>query len=252
MSQPGKSEVQLTTDTGTPTGAPGTESGTPAAGGETQVGQFGGFNSVEELVAAHEALKNSQVAPKTDETKGGPPKIDDGDAVSDALKTAGLNQDTFTQEFAESGTLSEDSFKSLESKGFSREMVNVYLEGLRAQQSAYNAAVFAPAGGEAQYGELLKWAGTNLNAEEKRAFNEAVGSGDAARAALAVQGLSARRGTPGGKLINGKTASNADAGPKPFKSLTEVSEAKRDPRYRRDPAFRQEVSERLRVSNVLQ
>ncbi|WP_251275208.1 capsid assembly protein, partial [Enterobacter hormaechei] len=88
---------------------------------------------------------------------------------------------------------------------------------------------------------------TNLSAEQKRAFNEAVQSGDAGRAALAVQGLVALRGG-NGRLLNGKTAANADAGPKPFQSQAQVVEAMRDVRYHRDPAYRAEVSARLAVS----
>jgi len=125
--------------------------------------------------------------------------------------------------------------------------VDVYVDGLRARVQTYENAVYSPAGGKAGYDGLVQWAKTNLSAEQKRAFNEAVQSGDAGRAALAVQGLVALRGG-NGRLLNGKTASNADAGPKPFQSQAQVVEAMRDVRYHRDPAYRAEVSARLAVS----
>src|SRR5690606_12358045 len=98
------------------------------------------------------------------------------------------------------------------------------------------------------YDDLVAWAAAgNVTEEEKAAFNEAVASGDPARAALAVQGLSAKRG---GKpsMLNGKTSGSAQ-GVKPFQSFQQVVDAKRDPRYRNDPAYRTEVAERLRVSS---
>jgi len=250
MSQPGKSEMLLNT------GAGNEGDNSTNTNDEGAQNQFGGFATVEELVAAYEAAKTTPKgdegdAGKTDEGAGKKPgTIDDDAAVADALKGAGLDQDVYTREFEETGTLSEDSFKQLEKAGYSKQTVDVYLDGLRARQAAYSAAVFAPAGGEKGYGELLAWAKTGLNAEEKRIFNEAVSSGDSALAAMAVRDAMAKRGTKA-TLLNGKTQKTQDAGPQPFLSQRQVTEAMSDIRYKRDPAFRKEVAERLRVSNNL-
>lgn len=249
MSQPGKSEMLL--NTGGAVEGDGTETTNNNNEQATQ-GQFGGFNSVEELVAAYEAAKT---APKGDEGDGSdegegtgkPGTITDDEAVSDALKGAGLDQDVYTREFEETGTLSEDSFKQLESAGYSKQTVDVYLDGLRARQAAYSAKVFAPAGGEKGYNELLSWAKSGLNDEEKRIFNEAVASGDAALAAMAVRDAVSKRGTKG-VLLNGKQQQNINAGPQPFQSQRQITDAMRDPRYKRDPAYRAEIAARLRVT----
>lgn len=250
MSQPGKSEMLLNTGGGNEGDGTNTE-----ATGTQEQNQYGGFASLEELVAAYQSTQNASKEVegdgKGDEGAGKKPgTIADDEAVSDALKGAGLDQDVYTREFEETGTLSEDSFKQLEKAGYSKQTVDVYLDGLRARQAAYSAAVFAPAGGEKGYGELLSWAKTGLTAEEKRIFNEAVSSGDAALAAMAVRDAMAKRGTKA-TLLNGKQQANLDAGPKPFQSQRQVTEAMSDIRYKRDPAYRKEVAERLRVTKFI-
>ncbi|WP_369933917.1 capsid assembly protein [Xanthomonas tesorieronis] len=224
--------------------------------------QFGGYSSVEELVAAHAALKATQVEPtgnsgltakKEEEASAG--AEDKGDesattdeAAADALKAAGLDQTVFTKEFAETGTISAESFASLEKAGFQKDLVEVYLDGLKARQATYEASIFAPAGGKDGYTKLLQWAGKNLEDADIDAFNSAVTSGDAARAKLAVAGLAAqaKQGTP--TLLTGK-AGAAD-GVKPYASRAEVQEAIRNPKYRTDPAYRDAHMARLRVSSL--
>ena len=126
----------------------------------------------------------------------------------------------------------------------------MYLDGLRSRQAAYSAAVFGPAGGEKGYNELLAWAKTGLTTEEKTAFNEAVSSGNSAMAAMAVRDAMAKRGTKA-TILNGKQQQNINAGPLPFHSQRQVTEAMSDIRYKRDPAFRKEVAERLRVTKFI-
>ncbi|CAD2254809.1 hypothetical protein QSH46_021735 [Xanthomonas arboricola pv. juglandis] len=134
---------------------------------------YGGkYKTVEELEAAYAAaatpadpagnagLKAAKEA-ATVEGEGNGGDANEA-AAADALKAAGLDQTVFTQEFAETGTISEESFKSLEKAGFPKELVGVYLDGLKARQSTYEAGIFAPAGGKDGYTKLLEWAGKNL------------------------------------------------------------------------------------------
>ena len=215
---------------------------------------YGGkCKSVEELEAAFLATQQppNETPPSDNGNADGKSGLTiDEDGASDALTRAGLSMDDFSTEFAEKGALSEDSYKKLADAGFPKDLVEVYVDGLRARTESYENAVFAAAGGKDGYPALIQWAAANLSAEQKRAFNEAVQSGDAGRAALAVQGVVALRGgNP--RLLNGKSAPNADAGVKPFRSIAEVVAAQRDPRYRRDPAYRKDVEARLRVSDSI-
>jgi hypothetical protein len=248
---PTDGNAQVTDESTTVEQAENAEGGTSAA--EERL--FGGeFKTVEELEAAYAASKTPAVAQEEDAEAAAAAAAeaaadeDKDKAVADALTSAGLDQTVFTEEFASTGTLSEDSFKSLADKGYPRELVDVYLDGLKARQANYQNAVYGPAGGESGYKEILAWAGKNLEADEIAAFNDAVTSGDAARAKLAVAGLTAQaKGTRAPSLLQGRATAG---GIEPFKSRVEVQNAMRDPRYARDPAYRNEISERLRVSEV--
>ncbi|MDO4708260.1 MAG: hypothetical protein Q4B94_00285 [Pseudomonadota bacterium] len=247
MSQPGKSETQLDT-------SPAPAQDEQQQGQAQQPTDYGGFNTLEELVAAYESAKSAAETSKAPQgTPGNIPDTEDAKANS-ALTAAGLDAAALADEFAANGALSESSLKALEDKGFSRDMVAIYLDGLRSRQEAYSAAVFKPAGGEAEYNSLIQWAAANLSEGEKKTYNEAIGSGDADRAAFAVTALVAKRGqaptSKSGVTLHGKPTANAQ-GVQPFASTHQVVQAMRDPRYRNDPAYRQEVTNRLRVSQVL-
>lgn len=233
--------------------------------------QFAGHNSVEELAAAYEALKASTAVPATSTTEegdegsegtqtgtegaeGAPPSkeipTDAEEAAKAQVAEAGLDWDGLNTEWATDGKLSDDTYAALAAKGIPRDAVDTYIAGRQAQADAYDNAVYGTAGGEKEYASLVEWAKTSLTLEEKVAFNDAVTSGDAARAKLAVEALSGRRaskrGTPPSNLMNGRSAG---AGVEPFKSQVEVTEAMRSQRYKKDPAFRAEVTERLRNSS---
>lgn len=235
--------------------------GQEAAASEVTEGQrlYGGkYATVEELEAAYAATTAATVGNDGLTAKKEDAANDEGTsdgeaaaAASDALKAAGLDQNKYTQEFATGGDLSAESYAELEAKGFSRELVDVYMDGMKSRRAAYEADVFAPAGGKEGYGKLLAWAGKNLDDASISAFNDAVTSGDRARAKLAVSGLSAQfKGTSAAPaaLLNGKSGSSASV--QPFASRDEVHTAMRDPRYRSDPAYRAQVAERLRDSTA--
>jgi hypothetical protein len=225
---------------------------------------YAGFKTVEELEAAYATL-SANGAPAADPTKltvtpdkgenaegseEGEKSKAEGDAeVKDALTAAGLKQDDFTREFTETGTLSDESKDKLEKAGFPRAMVETYLSGLRANQTAYEAQVFEPVGSREAYKELIGWAGKNLDDAEIDAFNEAINSGNAAKAKLAVAGLAQRRGSPArpGSLLTGKTGGQDAV--KPYASQAEVRSAINDPRYRSDPAYRKQHEARLMASS---
>lgn len=220
-------------------------------------GAFAGFQTAEELAAAYAALKGNP-APAND---GKPATTGDlqvqkpadgqgaeGDAaVSDALKSAGLDQAVFTQEFATTGTLSEESFKALEAKGFPKAMVDVYLDGLKGRAASYETQLYSATGGKDGYAELLTWAGSNLNDAEIDAFNAVIQSGNAEQAKLAVAGLAARKGAGKVTLLNGKTGN--PSGVQGYGSAAEARAAVNDPRYRNDPAYRKAHEARLMASS---
>lgn len=157
--------------------------------------------------------------------------------------------DSATNEFIESGELSEKSLKALEEQGLARNLVESYVAGQRALMENQVNQVKATVGGEENYNAMAEWASEHLDQSELDAFNEVVESGSINQAQMAVRGLYSQFASAGGKapnLIQGNTSGSAV---KPFNSAAQVTEAMRDPRYKNDPAYRKTVEDRLAVTS---
>lgn len=251
-----KSEISMSTDTST-----STETETTATPASETNQTYGGYASVEELVAAHEALKATSTTTETAEAEAGStetkpalevPETPSADTAQETVESKGLDWNALNGEYAEHGKLSDETYASLDKAGIPREAVDTYIRGKQAEADAYDAGVYGAAGGAEEYASLVQWAASALTADEKAAFNQAVTSGNAASAKLAVEALAARkaavRGTPPSNALKGSAA--LPAGSKPFRSQAEVTAAMNSKQYKTDPAFRAEVVERLRVSDV--
>ena len=105
-------------------------------------------------------------------------------------------------------------------------------------------------GGEAQYDKLISWAGENLKADEIKAFDALVGTGNAASIQLGVDALKAKYDNANGyegRMLSGKAAENSGD---IFKSQAQLVKAISDPRYDNDPAYRQEIVAKLDRSDI--
>ena len=105
-------------------------------------------------------------------------------------------------------------------------------------------------GGEAQYNKLVTWAGANLSEDKVKAFDDLVGTGNAAAIQLGVDALkSAYESANGyeGRMLTGKAAeTKGDV----FKSQAQLVKAMADPRYDSDPAYRADVVAKLERSDL--
>ena len=105
-------------------------------------------------------------------------------------------------------------------------------------------------GGEAEYNKLVNWASENLKAHEIKAFDNLVGTGNAAAIQLGVDALKSKYDNANGyegRMLSGKAADNyGDI----FKSQAQLVQAMSDPRYDQDPAYRQDVIAKLDRSDL--
>lgn len=164
-----------------------------------------------------------------------------------AAPSAQIDFAKYTQVIAEKGALQDSDYAELETKGFTRPVVDAYVRGIQAmQQDAFTTAHKA-AGGQEAFDSARKWASANFNDAEFAAYNEAVAKGGPSLE-LAVSGLVSRwRASVGqeGITVLGKQVGGAAAG---YGSMKEMSAAMSDPRYRTDPAYRREVEAKAAVS----
>lgn len=216
------------------------------------------FKDVEQMAAAYAELEKKQGGAETTETpaEGAPATSEEKPVetapaaeVADALKTAGLNVESFTAEIAKDGKLSDESYKALADKGYPKSVVDVYVQGLQAQASAYENTVYEAVGGADSYKELSAWAVKNVPAAELKAFNEIVEGGDAAKAAMAAAGLKSKMEAAFGRdpaLIGGNSKVTSDV----YGSWQEMQSDIRDPRYKIDPAFVKKVQDKALRSTL--
>jgi hypothetical protein len=152
-------------------------------------------------------------------------------------------------EWATSGEVSEEAIASLEAAGIPRDIFNLYIEGVKAQQSQILSSIHSFAGGEQTYTEMSRWAADNLSDAELDAYNGALDN--PALRENAVRGLHARFSSvrpSEGRLLtpNSGSAGTGDT----YSDRQELVKDTQDPRYSSDPAFRRSVQEKLQRSQA--
>ncbi len=155
-------------------------------------------------------------------------------------------------EWDERGELSAETYDSLAQSGISRDMVDMYIQGMQSQANSEESSLKNLVGGDENYSRMSEWAVNTLSNAEQEEFDEVVTSGSSSAAKLAIQGMYARYSNESGSfapLLNGTKADSPAS--QTFRSTAQVKEAMSDPRYQSDPAYRNRVAERLRHSKVM-
>ena len=156
-----------------------------------------------------------------------------------------------SEEYFETGELSEETYKSLEANGIPKEMVDMYVNGYEAVANQQQQTLMKEAGGKENYEAMSEWAATSLTDQEQEVYNNTVESGDVNAATMAIRGLYARFQSDGGtpvSLVQGDTSGTSGA--IPFSSSKEMTVAMQDPRYSYDNKYREQVSQRLSVTTA--
>jgi len=159
----------------------------------------------------------------------------------------------YQQEFAEAGELSEDSYKELEAKGISKEVVDGYIQGQQAIQEARVNKVYSTVGGKDNYQAMVEWAKESWDDSQIAVFNANVNSGDIAQVMFSVEALKAQfeaaQGSPLPKRAIAGTSQGTPKGSKGYESKQEMYKAMRNPAYGKDPSYTKMVAERVALSN---
>ena len=198
------------------------------------------------LSSGQESVANSDEATPPPQTPQ--PTIEE---AKKALSDQGLNYDKYAKEFNDTSTLSPESYKELQDKGLTTEVVDSWIAGQQAIADKMIKAVHTSVGGEDEYKNLLEWASQNLSKPDQDSFNRAVESDNPNDGLFAVKSLNAQFQIENGSspnLIQGTTGGSESGS---FDSLAQMSEAMRDPKYLSDPAFREDVSRKLESSNLM-
>ncbi len=230
---------------------------------------LGKFKSVEDLAASYKELEGKlgtvteEDQPQTEEeqTETNDTEFNAeefyGDGLASVLEEVGIDPQEISNRFTESGEINEDDYTKLGEAGFSKQVIDTYLDGLRGGATSGEDIATAQiqgikdsVGGDDNYGKMVSWAIDNLPAEEVKEFNTLTETANATAIKFAVQGLYSQYNNAMGvepNLVSGKASSS---GPTPYRSTAEVVTAMSDPRYGKDVTYTEDVQRRLGGSDV--
>ena len=193
---------------------------------------------------------------------------DYGSEMSNLFQEKGIDPYEISKHFHDNkGEITDEDYSQLEQAGFSKQLVDAYLNG-RAVESGYMNqtetetetevdisqqdvnSIQNSVGGEKQYTNIVSWAANNLPEEQVVAYDNLVASGNVEGINLALQGLKAQYddafGREGRTLQGRAPRSNEGV----FRSQAELMSAMNDPRYDTDEAYRDEVLRKLDASDL--
>ena len=237
----------------------------------------GKYKNAEELEAAYRELESKlgrqeeTTTQETTESEVGQPYQQDGavnydtveqiygEQITAQLEDAGVDPWKIAQHFeANEGNITQEMNDSLVNAGIPQDTIDVYLEGSRAQRGfgtqgeltdADVSEIHNLAGGKAAYDNLTQWAGNNLPADDVKAFDDVVATGNKSALRFAVKALNAQMEDAIGRnpdLVTGKTPSQGSK----YRSMAEVVRDMGDARYDTDPAYRADIQQKLERSNL--
>ena len=228
---------------------------------------LGKFKSVEDLAASYKELegKLGQVSEEDQATEETEEQTQEeefnaeeyyGDGLASVLEEVGIDAQDITQRFTDTGEISEDDYSKLSEAGFSKQVVDTYLDGLRGvgegdeipTQQIQN--IKDSVGGDQAYEQMADWCQQNLSEQEIKAFDKITETADAPVIQLAVEGLYSRYQNAMGVEPDLVTGRPAASGPNPYRSTAEVQAAMSDPRYGKDVTYTENVYSRLNNSDV--
>ena len=204
------------------------------------------FQNAQELAKAYGELEKQFSSRPKEEVK------EDVKIPEKATEPQANSLDKFYNEYAEKGSLSEESYQDLAKQGLDKTLVDGYIEGQKALADNHTKAIHDTVGGKERYADLMDWASKNLTEGEQTAFNNMVDGGSMDEAKLAVQGLMTKAGVTVNPNQPSLFEGTSDVTPNDaYESVSQVTDAMNDPRYEKDPAYRKKVVDKLARSTVI-
>ena len=217
-----------------------------------------GYEELQKKLGSQEEGDKPEVSESEEQTETGNASEIYGEYIGSRLDEAGVDYQGMNTRWQETGKLTEEDYTSLEGAGFTKDMVEAYLDGVqyRAAQDSRLAAKEVTAikdefGGEETYQDMVKFAQANWDQQEIEAFDNMLKTSNPHQIRIAVAGLQAsylNNAPREPKLVGGRTAR---AETSKYESAAQVVAAMNDERYATDEAYRKKVQEKLSRSNVM-
>lgn len=184
-----------------------------------------------------------------------------GEKISELFKENEIDPFKMNEHFMQNeGTLTDEMYETLNNAGLNKELVDSYLQGVRAD-AGFNTTT-APtlsdpeiqeiqsiAGGKAGYEQLMTWASENMTDADAKNFDEVIETANKAAVTFAVKALMGQYEDAVGRdsnLIQGKASKPTET----YRSMAEVVRDMGNPLYDTDEAYRDDVRRKLELSNL--
>lgn len=173
-------------------------------------------------------------------------------AAEEAVTKAGFDMVALQKEFQEHGDITPESRTKLEKAGFTKEIVDSYIEGQKAiAERILNDLQVSVAGSPEKFNEMWAWSVRGIPDSEKAAINAALATNDPNVAKLAMSAVHAKWiaavGQDPERVLHGtKTGGDADV----YTHMDEVQKDMRNPEYQTNEAYRQKVWAKMKRSNI--
>ena len=192
-----------------------------------------------------ELRKDYSGKPKDEETKVVPPVEEQKeekptDKISDGL------WDTANREFSNEGKLTDDTISKLEASGIPKNIVDGYIDGLKAKADAFTNEVYKEAGGEEEFNAIKAWAEETYTQEQL----DVITSGSNAEVLMKMKGikaefLSKNDMKPTDRIV-GKSSSSAGSA---YGSQEDYMMDVMDSRYNKDAKYTRAVKAKFSNSS---
>lgn len=197
----------------------------------------GKFKSQEDLLKAYQELEKKQSAPKEEA-----PVEQKADIKADT--EGSFSATKYEQEFVANGSLSDDSYAELASKGFSRQQVDAYIKGQQAYASSIQADIYGSVGGQEQYVDLINWASDNVEPETIKEYNDAVDAMDLARMKRTLEYMNLKRGQSAPREARRLEGNTPVGGVQPYSNKNEWQRDQTNRLYGKDAKYTNMVDQR--------
>lgn len=182
---------------------------------------------------------------------GPKPPVEDEPKEDAPVPTKALLDEYITKANENGGVLSDEHYAELEAKGFTRDVVDIYAEGIKAREQAKSIETLTKAGIQPDdYSKAVAWARENWDEATITKYNNAISSANEDAIAILANDLVSKY----------KTASKGNGAPihsstpvatkklEGYADKSEMAKDMNDPRYGRDPRYTERVAKRVEAT----
>lgn len=202
---------------------------------------LGKFNTQEDLLKAYQALEA-----KLGGGQESPQVTEEPEPVAE-VPTSVVEE--YANKIMEAGgNITPEIYQELEGKGYSKEFVDTYVQGVKTQeQTAFNNLV-SDIGGVEAYQAAAQWAQANMTQAQLVAYNKSLDSAEPEVAKIIMGSLITKSQTNTAQPTAAPLHTNTPLQVQTvgvYENKSDYETDANDPRYHKDPAYRNKVEQKL-------